>query len=63
MPLVMNLAPERRKRFRVYESLCNTLSGTLKPEKNFLQATLKPEKLHRLFLTGMQYLRKFAKPD
>ncbi len=62
MPLVMNLAPERRKRFRVYESLCNTLSGTLKPEKNFLQATLNLE-LHRLFLTGMQYLRKFAKPD
>ncbi|MGB9939216.1 hypothetical protein [Methanosarcina sp.] len=58
----MNLAPKRRKMFRVYESLCNTLSGTLKPEKNFLQATLNLE-LHRLFLTGMQYLRKFAKPD
>jgi hypothetical protein len=38
----MNLAPEKRKGFRVVEGLFNTFTGTLKPEKT--PYTKKPEK-------------------
>jgi len=44
MFLVLNLAPEKRKGFRVIKGLFNILTGTLKPWK-----------IPQLFLKGNRY--------